>query len=249
MRIAVTHSRLGFTLVELILAMIISSLLIAAIMTQADATIKSTRITVDRQNEQITQNAFFNLLKDHFEGLPGNCRMELTSTDSGKQFLSDMTFQNVPAAFNWGGVAISAKAMRMSTLSLRDGSLDVVLKYYEDDILDTEESVEDGEMEPIAEITLLKNVQICEWQVLDGRSSEWDFVWDISGRLPTQVELQIMFEPGGDIIRRVFWIPSRSNPTTEVRRLQSAGQQNTNPGNIDPGNGSGGNLNRGGAGR
>lgn len=213
--------RKGFTLVELILAMIISSLLIAAIMTQADATIKSTRITVDRQNQQIVQNAYLTLMKDHFEGLPGNCRLELTFSDSGQQYLSDMTFQNVPAAFNWGGIAISAEAMRMSTLPLRDGSLDIVLEYYDEPILDSDESLAERGIEPIATITLLQNVHLCEWRVLDGRSSEWDYEWDIRGRLPTQVELNIMFDPNGDLIRRVFWIPTKANPTTEMRRLQT----------------------------
>lgn len=213
--------RKGFTLVELILAMIISSLLIAAIMTQADATIKSTRITVDRQNQQIVQSAYLTLMKDHFEGLPGNCRLELTFSDSGQQYLSDMTFQNVPAAFNWGGIAISAEAMRMSTLPLRDGSLDIVLEYYDEPILDSDESLAERGIEPIATITLLQNVHLCEWRVLDGRSSEWDYEWDIRGRLPTQVELNIMFDPNGDLIRRVFWIPTKANPTTEMRRLQT----------------------------
>lgn len=217
--------RKGFTLVELILAMIISSLLIAAIMTQADATIKSTRITVDRQNQQIVQSAYLTLMKDHFEGLPGNCRLELTFSDSGQQYLSDMTFQNVPAAFNWGGIAISAEAMRMSTLPLRDGSLDIVLEYYDEPILDSDESLAERGIEPIATITLLQNVHLCEWRVLDGRSSEWDYEWDIRGRLPTQVELNIMFDPNGDLIRRVFWIPTKANPTTEMRRLQTSQNQ------------------------
>lgn len=218
-----THGKMrdGFTLVELVLAMIISSALIVAIMVQANATVKSTRITVDRQNEQIVRNAYFTLLKDHFEELPGNCRLELTFSDSGQQYLSDMTFQNVPAAFNWGGVAMSAEAMRMTTIPLRDGSLDVVLEYYDEPILDSDESLAERGIEPIAAITLLQNVHLCEWRVLDGRSNEWDYEWDIRGRLPTQVELNIMFDPNGDLIRRVFWVPSKANPTTEMRRLQT----------------------------
>lgn len=225
MKISSNSHRRGFTLIELVLAMIISGLLIGAIMTQADATIRSTRTTIDRQNARIVQGAFFTLMKDHFEGLPGNCRLELTFSDSGQQYLSDMTFQNVPAAFNWGGIAISAEAMRMSTLPLRDGTLDIILEYYDEPILDSDESLAERGIEPIATITLLQNVHLCEWRVLDGRSSEWDYEWDIRGRLPTQIELNIMFDPNGDIVRRVFWIPTKANPTTEMRRLQTSGNQ------------------------
>lgn len=217
----------GFTLVELVLAMIISSLLITAIMTQADSTIKSTRYTVERQNQQITQNAFFTLMKEHFEELPGNCRMELTFTDQGQQYLSDMTFQNVPASFNWGGVPMSAEAMRMSTIPLRDGGLDIILEYYDEPILDSDESLAERGIEPIASITLLKDVRLCEWRVLDGRNSEWDYEWDIRGRMPTQVELNIAFGIKGDIIRRVFWIPKKANPATEMQKLSAKrGQEN-----------------------
>ncbi|MEN8693552.1 MAG: type II secretion system protein [Akkermansiaceae bacterium] len=224
MNVNACRFRRGFTLIEVVLAMVISGFLIAAIMIKSKATVSSTRVMVERQNAQIVQDAFFTLMKDHFEGLPGNCRLELTFSDSGQQYLSDMTFQNVPAAFNWGGVAISAEAMRMSTLPLRDGSLDIILEYYDEPILDSDESLAERGIEPIASITLLQNVHLCEWRVLDGRSSEWDYEWDIPGRRPTQVELSIMFDPSGDLIRRVFWIPSKANPTTEMRRLQGAAQ-------------------------
>lgn len=225
--VSVPRVQRGFTLVELVLAMIISSLLITAIMTQADATIKSTRYTIDRQNQQITQNAFFTLMKEHFEELPGNCRMELTFSDQGQQYLSDMTFQNVPVSFNWGGVPMSAEAMRISTIPLRDGGLDVVLEYFDEPILDSDESLAERGIEPIVSMTLLKDVRLCEWRVLDGRSSEWDYEWDISGRMPTQVELNIAFGIKGDIIRRVFWIPTKENPVTVMRRLSAKrGQEN-----------------------
>ena len=124
---------------------------------------------------------------------------------------------------------MSAEAMRMTTIPLRDGSLDVVLEYYDEPILDSDESLAERGIEPIAAITLLQNVHLCEWRVLDGRSSEWDYEWDIRGRLPTQVELNIMFDPNGDLIRRVFWIPTKANPTTEMRRLQTNQNQQQRP--------------------
>jgi prepilin-type N-terminal cleavage/methylation domain-containing protein len=215
----------GFTLVELILAMIISSLLITAIMTQADSTLQSTRLTVERQNEQITRNAFFTLMKDHFEGLPGNCRLELTFSDRGQQYLSDMTFQNVPTAFNWGSVPVAAEAMRMSTIPLRDGGLDIVLEYFDEPILDSDESLAERGIEPLASITLLQDVRLFEWRVYDNRNRDepWVYEWDIRGRLPTQVELNIAFGIDGEIIRRVFWIPARTNPQQVMRSFQNQG--------------------------
>jgi prepilin-type N-terminal cleavage/methylation domain-containing protein len=229
MKIHAARSPRGFTLLELVLAMIISGLLITSIMNLADATIKTTRLTVDRQNEQITQDAFFTLMRRHFERLPGNARMELTFNEQGEQYLSDMTFQNVPTSFNWGGTSLSSEAMRITTTPLRDGQLDIVLQYFDEAILDSEESLAERGIEPIASITLLNGVRLCEWRVLSGSGKtypvDWTdpkvglYEWETS-RLPTQVELNIAFGQNGEVIRRVFWIPKRQNPkqtTTPAR--------------------------------
>ena len=221
MKIHAARSPRGFTLLELVLAMIISGLLVTSIMNLADATIKTTRLTVDRQNEQITQDAFFNLMRRHFKKLPGNARMELTFNEQGEQYLSDMTFQNVPTSFNWGGTSLSSEAMRITTTPLRDGQLDIVLQYFDEPILDSEESLAERGIEPIASITLLNGVRLCEWRVLSGSGKtypvDWTdpkvglYEWD-TARLPTQVELNIAFGQNGEVIRRVFWIPKRQNP-------------------------------------
>ena len=223
-------SRGGFTLFELVLAMIISGLLVTAIMRLADATIKSTRTTVDKQTEQITRDAFFTLLKRHFEELPGNARMELTFTEQGEQYLSDMTFQNVPTSFSWGGTSISAEAMRITTVPLRDGQLEIELQYYDEPILDSDETVAERGIEPIAKITLLTGVSIFEWRVLTGASKtfpvDWEdenvglFEWE-RNTLPTQVELRVSFGLNGQIIRRVFWIPKRRNPQQTTAPVRS----------------------------
>ncbi|MDA7864458.1 GspJ family type II secretion system protein [bacterium] len=227
--------RSGFTLLELVLAMVISGILIVAIMNLADATIKSTRLTVDRQTEQISQDAFFTLLKRHFESLPGDARMELSFTEgSQSKYLSDMTFQNVPTSFNWGGTPLSTEAMRITTVPLRDGQLDVELQYFDQQILDLDGELAEQGIEPIARITLLTGVSDCEWRVMRGRSKtypvDWEdesigmFEWD-SNTLPTQVELKIRFGLNGEVIRRVFWIPKRQNPK-QTTAAQSAGSSN-----------------------
>ena len=81
------HCRKGFTLVELVLAMLIMGLLMYSIFGLADATVKSTRAMVDHQTEEITRDAFFTMMKRHFEELPGNCRMDLAA-DLGDRTVS-----------------------------------------------------------------------------------------------------------------------------------------------------------------
>ncbi|MBC7980307.1 MAG: hypothetical protein H7Y36_07065, partial [Armatimonadetes bacterium] len=152
-------------------------------------------------------------------------------------YLSDLTFQNVPLSFTWGGEERTAKAIQLSTVKRRSGFLDIVLRYYEEDILDAQSSESPSgsgfkssasEKKPFAEITLLSDVAYFEWRVLDGRSMEYQYEWDLPGRLPLQLELSIAIGAKGRELRHIFWIPPRQNPEVFMRQLQQANAANAN---------------------
>lgn len=221
-----TSCRPGFTLLELVLAMGLLGLLVGMVFGTARHSLALGNSVVQTQNEEMLQQAFFELLGQRFSSLPGNTRFHLKTSDSGRQKLSDLTFQNVPLAFTWGGQERIAKAIQLSTVQRRSGYLDIVLRYYENEILDNSES-STGSMAlaqtPYAEIVLMEDVAYFEWQVFDGRTLEWDDSWDISGRLPLQVELLMSVGANGREIRQVFWIPPVQNPEILMRQLaQSA---------------------------
>jgi hypothetical protein len=193
---------------------------------------------VETQNEEMEHQAFFDLLGRRFSSLPGNTRMELLSRDSGAHYLSDLTLQNVPLAFTWGGEDRVAKAVRLSTVKRRSGFLDIVLSYYEMEILEGSES-QIGEStvaspKPFAEIILLTDVAYFEWRALDGRTLEWQYDWEMPGRLPLQLELVMSIGAKGEEIRHVFWIPPKQNPEVVMRQYQMGG---TADGGAGPGDG------------
>jgi len=184
---------------------------------------------VQTQNEEMLHQAFFELLENRFAALPGNTRMELAVTDAGSHYLSDLTLEQVPLSFTWGGQERTAKAIRLSTVKRRSGFLDIVLRYYENEIIDPESSTggtsSAADEEPFAEILLLTDVAYFEWRVLDGRTMEYQYDWDLPGRLPLQMELSCKFGASGEEIRQIFWIPPRQNPEVFMRQLQqTAGQ-------------------------
>ena len=94
---------------------------------------------VETQNEEMEQQAFMELVGRTFGTLPGNARLDLQVQDSGAHYLSDLTLQNVPLGFTWGGVERVAKAVRLSTVKRRSGYLDIVLSYYENEVLEDPE--------------------------------------------------------------------------------------------------------------
>lgn len=220
----------GFTLLELVVAMLVMALLVGMIFTTANANIALSRGVIDRQNEQSIRNAFFDLLVRRFASLPGNTRMGLVANDSGSHYLSDLTLQNVPLAFTWGGTEQVAKAIRLTTVPRRDGYLDIVLQYYEEELLQDSDNVQERkDLKPFAEIVLLEGVRMFEWRVLEGRSMEWQYDWDFVGRLPLQMELTIAFGAQGAPIRQIFWITPKQDPEVLMRQLAQSGQPQPQP--------------------
>jgi len=222
----------GFTLLELVLALLVMALLVGMIFGTASANLQLSNTVVKRQNEEGEKNAFFDLLSRRLGSLPGNARMELISKDggSGRPYISDLTLQNVPLAFTWGGTEKVAKAIQISTVMRRDGYLDIVLRYYEEEILqDSDNQETNQDIEPFAEVVLLEDVRAFEWRVLDGRTMEWNYDWDLVGRLPLQMELNIAFGADGDFMKQIFWIVPKQDPEVMMRQLQQQGQQPTGP--------------------
>lgn len=229
--------RRGFTLLELVIAMGLLAILVGMVFTTARTSLALGNSIAETQNEEMLHQAFFELLNHRFSSLPGNTRLDLKSTDSGNRYLSDLTLQNVPLSFTWGGEARIAKAIQLSTVKRRSGYLDIVLKYYENEILDDSASSfkAAADEKPFAEITLLTDVAYFEWRVLDGRSMEWDYDWEIQGRLPLQLELTLAVGAKGEEIRQIFWVPPKQNPEVLMRQMAQSG------GGANLGDGTGGN--------
>lgn len=226
-----SRTRRGFTLLEVVIAVGLLSLIVGMVVGIARTSLALGKTIVETQNEEMRQQAFFELLGRRFSSLPGNARLDLQVDDKGSHYLSDLTLQNVPIGFNWAGGERIAKAVQLSTVKRRSGFLDIVLRYYENEILeDSEQSTMSAlKEEPFAEIVLLTDVSYFEWRVLDGRSMEWQFDWQSQGRLPLQIELTMAMGAKGEEIRQIFWIPPRLNPEVVMRQMTQGADQNQNP--------------------
>lgn len=249
----------GFTMLELMLAILLLTILIGMVFSTSRASLALGSSVVKTQNEEMLHQAFFEMLNNRFASMPGNTRFDLKYQEGGGQILSDLTMQNVPMGFTWGGEEKIAKAIQLSTVRRRDGFLDIVLRYYENEVLegsDTSQASTQIDNKPFAEVVLLEDVNYFEWRVLDGRTLEWQYDWEIQGRLPLQLELKVAFGADGDEIRQIFWLTPKQNPEVMMRQLQQ-GQGNRpsgggggagggieiNPGGgpiINPGGGGGG---------
>ncbi|BCU79031.1 hypothetical protein llg_37460 [Luteolibacter sp. LG18] len=222
-------------MLELVLAIMLLAMLMGMVFTTSHASLALGNTVVKTQNEEMLHQAFFELLSRRFSSLPGNTRFDLKYQE-GTQILSDLTLQNVPLSFNWGGGERIAKAVQISTVRRSDGYLNIVLRYYENEILEgstqaaNEPASSSIDNKPFAEIVLLEDVNYFEWQVMDGRTMEWQYDWDIQGRLPLMLELKMAFGAQGQEIRQIFWLTPKQNPEVLMRQLgQSQPRQQPTP--------------------
>lgn len=235
--------RSGFTLLELVIAMGMLSVIVGMVFGIARSSLALGNTIVQTQNEEMEHQAFFEFLSQRFSALPGNTRFDLQVEDSGSHYISDLTLQNVPLSFTWGGDERIAKAVQLSTVKRRSGYLDIVLRFFENEILEGSESSFGSSAtskEPFAEIVLLQDVAYFEWRVLDGRSMEWEYDWEIQGRLPLQLELTLAIGAKGEEIRQVFWLPPKQNPEVLMRQMMQGGGTGGTPGGtpgVNPGGG------------
>ena len=160
----------GFTLLELVIAMGLLAILVGMVFTTARTSLALGNTIVETQNEEMLHQAFFELLNQRFTSLPGNTRFDLKVQDSGSHYISDLTLQNVPLSFTWGGQTRIAKAVQLSTVKRRSGYIDVVLKYYENEILEDSASAfksSAGDNKPFAPALVIKGIEgIHGWTVI-----------------------------------------------------------------------------------
>lgn len=231
-RSAVANSKgRGFTLLEVVIALGLMGALVGMIFRVAQTSMMLSQTVVDEQNATMERNAFFHLLKNHFEQIPGNAVMRLESYEaSSERRLFALTFQNVPMSFNWGETPMTAEALELATVEQRDGFIDVVLRFYDVKILEDSESTGDEQAEPVAEITLIEDLQECDCEVVDGRTLEQTIDWDNNGKLPLQVKFYCRFDPTSDIVQQTFWVVPKQNPEVLMRQIIQK-----NPGGLQDG--------------
>ncbi len=135
---------------------------------------------------------------------------------------------------------MTAEAIELATVEQRDGFVDVVLRFYDVEILEDTDSTGDLEAEPVAEITLIEDLWMCDCEVVDGRTLDHVSEWDNNGQLPLQVKFYCRFEPTADIVQQTFWVVPKQNPEVIFRQIMQqnpAGPQVTPGGGQTPGGG------------
>lgn len=207
---------------EVVLALGIAAALLSGIFAIASGSMSLADKVVTEGRSEGRRESFLGFLERNFEELPGNAEIELITRDTGQRFLPTLTIQNAPVSFAFAGLPISAQAIVITTVPVPSGGVNVVLEYYEQPLLDDEDSLAQEAQEPAGSLILYRDIWRFELRVLDSRTMEWLSDWDIRGRLPAQIELNAVFDAESEEVVHYFWLPPKTSPAA---LMQGLGQQ------------------------
>lgn len=214
--------RPGYLLLEVVLAMGIASALLISIFMIASGSLSLSERIVEEGRITSRHESFLNFFERSLEELPGNAEVRLSSVESSGRLLPTLTIQNAPTSFGFEGLPIAAQAVVIRTTPAPGGGLNVVLDYYESQLLDDGDGLAEERPEPVGSLILYRDIWRFELRALQVSTMTFVTDWETSGRWPVQMELNAIFEPDGGEIVQHFWLPGKANP---AQLVQGIGQQ------------------------
>jgi prepilin-type N-terminal cleavage/methylation domain-containing protein len=215
----------GFTLLEMVLALVIISMLstvVYGILSQSVST------AAQVQNDQIEAdqvNQFIRLCRQAFQNLPSTATITLTTTQPGSPAIQEFTISGAPECFSFGTNPISYKDTIISTRPNQDAttaSPDGTPIY---DVSITREDIipSDGNTSSVTVqaslsgalaaddqgrtwLPLLPNVDSLTWRLYQDDDTQWVEEWS-STNLPQLVEMTLQMHGRTIPMRVVFTIP------------------------------------------
>lgn len=219
----------AFTLMEMVLAMFILSLLVGAVFTIVrSVTQLANDLTVEQQRDGRT-HGFLELCSRTFRGLPPEAWVRLRTKQAGGRYLSQLVLTGgvSPLSGQTGGITV------LEIEEVPDGYFRLVMR-----VLSPEQAIawEKGDASAGIRLPLLENVATLDWKFLNPGTGEWEPLWNdkldlqkvanqptdgvplapvdpVVSRRPNLVELKLAFgaEPPQ---RHVFWVPPADSPTS-----------------------------------
>jgi prepilin-type N-terminal cleavage/methylation domain-containing protein len=197
----------GFTLFEVILAMMILGLLTGAVYTITSASLESTKATITEHAGARRLEAFIRVTRDAFLNLPADARLFLRM---GKSFsgapVPELVFSETTGSF--GVASLGGGSLILSAKPKADGTRTFSILLVPSNVQGSEY---DRLMADGAWIPLLPGVEKVAWSFW--REGEWVDEWPEGSERPTLVRLCFEYiDLPGSALDLQFWIPPLAPP-------------------------------------
>ena len=207
MRSAPTRRRAGFTLFEVIMALMILGLLSGAVYSISMAALETSKSVMTEQSSARRLEAFLRITRDAFLNLPAdaNISLRMSQSSSGAP-VPELVFAETSGTF--GVPSLGGGSLILAARPRSDGSrtFSILRVPAEIDTATMERLVAKGDWTP-----LLQKVSRVKWFFFNG--NDWSEEWPQGGGRPQLVRLQFSYDPmGGAPIDVQFWIPPLTPP-------------------------------------
>lgn len=201
------HKRAGFTLFEVVLALMVLGLLAGAVYSIAGAALEATKTISAEQAAARRLEAFLRILRDSFQCIParGQVFLRFSESVSGAP-VPEIVFRNVSGAF--GVPSLGGGSLILAARPRSDGSRSF-------SILPVPARMQGVELEMYLEkgpwVPLLPGVERVVWRFFDG--TDWVEEWPEGAGRPTLVSLGFTWSKmPGAVLESVFWLPPLAPP-------------------------------------
>lgn len=165
------RSTLGFTLLEMMLVLLITTLLVGVIFGIVRSVTQFSDSLATEQKSDARLYGLTEMMQSTFRSLPAHAVVRLQIKQVGTTYLSELTLIDAPAALTQqvGSVTV------LATEETASGYLRLVLKIYShQEALDKEQGRQDGGVS----VVLLDDISHLEWRFYQAETEQWIPVWN-----------------------------------------------------------------------
>ena len=202
-------SRNGFTLLEIIVAMTVFSIIAVSVFGVIDATMVSSGELQAAQRINNETAGFIELCRKTFATLPAAAVIRSDPEEGNAPNGQEIVFTNAPSIFQWGESAMNYGSTTLGVRAQDDGNFSLSISRSDfappDD--DAPGATPDTTLEPDDQgrywLPLIPNLQWVHWNFYDPAISDWTDTWTRGAR-PHLVELQFLLPDDTIPVRAVF---------------------------------------------
>lgn len=186
---------LGFTLLEVMLAVALLALLSGTMIALVQSSLESAIITESIVRKNDNKYGYIELCRRLFRTLPGEVEFVAYKDHYDEYEGDNLIFYNAPHLMQWGGeVDYERYIVSMAFISREGEGKQMAVKRM-------------GRVPETEWFPLLENVEYAKWRYFDQESQQWLNEWGTSVFRPSAVELTLKLLDEAESTRSVFWLP------------------------------------------
>lgn len=208
------HSKKGFTLLEVILAISILAIMISVIFSVTTSSVQLSKNIVHIQSHSRHQAAFNSYIKQLLANLPSDTQITLEENELKYQTL---TIENPNTEFPAQGRQHLAKQLWLAIGTDINGLANLSLE--------ASNQIEDeaSDRDPIYfQTELINSLSSIRWEFYQASRDEWSTEWTPSMGRPSMVKFFYSHPDIEEEYMHYFWVPNRKQPTLNVNTRKAS---------------------------